>query len=253
MKKQIIIFMLGILLLASLVSAKLEYWQTKENVATNDSSVVNGTMKIHSVVVYDKKNPFGTSLNIMDFISGNNAFQFYFIYDMYVKSWNSNNPSFEISYCNITINYYPHLQNTPITLMSGEFNSESSDVFNVKYYVKLYEEETAIADIFCKLENTSVNTKLDMPSEIRIGTPTQECKACQYYEWVVQEAQITKSQTIGDNTTTIMDYIKKLFVINFEILLAFFWIFLILIVFVTISFIFMGVYWLFVYLRGLAK
>ena len=72
-------------------------------------------------------------------------------------------------------------------------------------------------------------------------------------EWSVLEKDILKADTIGDNVVTISDYIKRLFLLNFEIFLALFWIFLILMVFGAISLIFLGVYWIFALLKGVMK
>ena len=89
--------------------------------------------------------------------------------------------------------------------------------------------------------------------DMQLVTPTWECKACQLYEYSVQQKDITKAQVIGNNVVTISDYIKKLFVLNFEIWLMLFWIFLILMILVGVGLIFFGVFWVYSYLRKLTK
>jgi hypothetical protein len=73
------------------------------------------------------------------------------------------------------------------------------------------------------------------------------------YEWSLVENNIEKTRSISENIVTVSTYIKKLFLLNFEIALMIFWVFLILMVFVAIGFIFVFIFWLYVYLKRMVR
>lgn len=243
MKKEILftIFVFFLLLSINLVLAETEFWQEKQD---KD----NGTIQNHLVLFYSKGH-FGIT---DDYISGNNPYEVYFLYNIYVQKWNNDNPNYRVSKCDFIINYYGKLQNTSITLVNVSYNQSTADIMNGKYFVKLFDGDGVIADEICYFENESYN-ELYLPAEMQIVTPSWECKACQFYEWSLIERDVTKAQAIGDNVVVVSGYIKKLFLLNFETWLALFWLFLILMIFVAISFIFVGVYWLYLYLNNIMK
>ena len=83
--------------------------------------------------------------------------------------------------------------------------------------------------------------------------PTWECKECQYYEWALMERDWAKADLIGDNFVNVLGIIKQFVLLNFEIWLALFWVFLILLLFVAMSSIFLGIYWAYLFLRHTIK
>ena len=107
--------------------------------------------------------------------------------------------------------------------------------------------------MYCKKNNLSIQEGLDMPFQQQIVMPTWECKACQYYEWSLVEINIEKAKIIGENVVDTSKYIKKLFMLNFEILLALFWVLIILLLFAVIGMVFSGIYWIYIYLRSLVR
>ena len=243
MKKQILMLMLGMILLISIssISAEISYWQTKENIG-------NGTIKNHLVLFYSKGG-FGIS---DDYVSGNNPYEVYLLYNVYVNKWNTENPNYKISDCNLVIKFWGHLENTTAVVFNQTWTGTDPDVLNVKYFMRLSDGDGLLADEICDYTN-STYTGLELPAEMQIVTPSWECKACQYYEWSLVEGDVAKAQTIGDNVVSVSGYIKKFFMLNFEIWLALFWLFLIIMIFISISFIFVGVYWLFLYLKNVTK
>jgi hypothetical protein len=92
-----------------------------------------------------------------------------------------------------------------------------------------------------------------MPMEMQMVTPTNQCKSCQYYEWTKQETSISKTRVIGDYVVSVSNYIQKIILLNFEILLALFWISLILVLFIVIGLIFVPIIWLYTYLMRVMK
>lgn len=245
--KFLISFILTILLIINLciVSGELEYWQSR-----NDYG--NGTINNHLAVSYSK-----SGLDILgetgDYVSAKNKFETYLWYNMNIQSWNEANPDYQIEYCNFVVKYIGHLTSSPVILLNQTYTDADADISHDRYFVRLDDGDTMIADITCYMNNTDFH-EIDMqPMDMQLVTPTWECKECQYYEWSVQQRDITKAQVIGGNVVTIADYIKKLFILNFEIWLMLFWTFLILMIFVAIGLIFLAVYWFYVYLRKLAK
>jgi hypothetical protein len=269
MKKQMLIMMTAILLLISIniinVNSMMEYWQTKE-------SSENGTVVQNHLVTFYKKasqtvsaTPRNTFLCtyfyvycyedtgiIKDYITGNNPFEVYIWYNIYVNKWNQNNPNDKVDYCELKIQAMLHNQNVSTIIFDKNYTEADQDIMNGKYFVLLYDGDGFMADQICYFENASTSL-LDLPAEMQLVTPTWECKACGYYEWTVVERNVEKAKAVGNNVAIVMSYIQKLGLINFEIWLALFWIFLILCIFISISFIFWGIYFVFLYLRRLAK
>jgi hypothetical protein len=241
MKKQIILTIFALILLTSFVSGELEFWEQKSNMG-------NGTIQNHLTLFYSK-----SGLGIGDdYVSGNNPFEVYLLYNIYPQSWNSYNPNFKVTKCEFIIRFLGHLQNNITTILNETYTPLDNDIMKAKYFIKLNDGDSFIADEICYFENKNF-TELLMPSEMQLVTPSWECKSCQYYEWSLQERDILKAKAIGDNVVTISGYIKKLFLLNFEIWLALFWFFLILMIFTAVGLIFIGVYWLFLYMKKLTK
>lgn len=270
MKKQIIIMMIAILLLISIniinISAMMEYWQTKE-------SSENGTVVQNHLVTFYKKAPQTVSATprntflctyfhiycyedtgiIEDYITGNNPFEVYIWYNIYINKWNNDNPNDKVDYCELLIRKMPHNQNVSSIILDKNYTEQDEDIMNGKYFVLLYDGDGFMADLICHFQNNDTEDIFSAPAEMQLVTPTWECKACAYYEWTVVERNVEKAKTVGNNVATVMNYIQKLFLINFEIWLALFWIFLIMCIFMSIGFIFWGIYFVFLYLRRLAK
>ena len=241
MKKQIL-FLLCMIFLIGIASAEVKFYQDILDMG-------NGTIKNHLTFSYDK----GGYLNPHDdFVSATNSLEVYLLYDIYPQQWNGANPNFQIDFCELVIRYANHLENFTSVLINQTYTENDNDIFSVKYFVKINDGDTLYADGICHFQDTTYSQLL-LPVEIQLTTPTWECKACQYYEWSILEKDISKAETIGGNVVTVSDYIKKLFLLNFEILLALFWIGLILMIFVCLGLIFTVAYWFWLYLTKISR
>lgn len=245
MKKILFALILGVLLIG-MIHAELSFWQVKEDLG-------NSTTRNHMVFCYNKIQVSGIN-SIGDFITGDNPFESYIKYNVYVKKFNADNPAYRVDWCSFIIQ-----QSTPLTNFSTVFNqtytSSDYDTLNANYFLRMGDGDCVIADEICQY-NSSVtldSPNLILPAEMQLVAPTWECKACQYYEWSVTEKDTIKAKSVGDNVVTVSGYIQKLFSINYEIVLILFWIFLILMIFISVGLIFIGIYWVFIYLRSLAK
>jgi len=242
MKKQIILTIFAFLLLVSIsfASAEIQFWQQKYDMG-------NGTLQNHLIAFYSKGG-FGIT---DDYVSGNNPYEAYILYNIYVKKFNAENPNIKIDNCDLIVNFAGKVGNTTI-ILNKSYTEIDDDIFNAKYFIKLKDGEGIIADQICYFQNKSYDD-LEFPVDMQLVTSSWECKACQYYEWSVQEENIAKTKSIGDNIVSISNYIKQLFMLNFEIWLALFWIFLILMIFTSIGLIFIGIYWLAIYFKRIIR
>lgn len=239
MKKIISCLILAIFTI-SLASAYVEYFQQK-------SDLGNGTIKDHLFVLYNKDAGLTD-----DHVSGDNPYEFYIWYSVYPKTWNLANLNYSVSYCEWKITKSAGVGNTPSIPVDINYTELDGDVMNSKYFVQLYDGDSIGADVTCRFENSSYN-QLYLPASLQIVTPSWECKACQKYEWSLVEREIDKAKSLGDNVARVFTYIKKLFLLNFEIWLAFFWFFIIAMLFVAVGFIFMGAYFLYRFLERKMK
>jgi len=231
----ITISMIFLLTIMPMISAEIQYFQVKQDLG-------NGTIQNLITAWYDK-----TGFYSEDYITGNNPLDVYVLFNIYPKTWNSANPSSKVDYCEWKVSFWQSGNATTI-IVNENYTQYDTDIMGDKYFVRMRDGEGITAYQKCYFENHSY-TDLYLPMEMQLLTPSWECKECQYYLWSLTERDIIKAKAVGDNVVEVSTYIKKLFLLNFEIWLAFFWFFLILIIFASISLIFVGIYWLFLFLR----
>ncbi len=234
--KKIILLMIAVFLLAS-VSADMIYWQQKWE-GDGVGVVPFNVTKIHAVVNYDA--------DLNSFVTGGSQFEFYFWYDIYVQSWNELNPDYSVDWCNFTIQKFPSTSSNATFTYNRLF---TDDYRNAKYFLRLDDGDTIFADIDCHFNST--NHSLIIPASLQAVTPTWECKACQFYEWTLLERDILKAEAVGDNIVDVVAVMRSLINLNFEIWLALFWIVLIVIAVHSTGLLFIGLIWLFAYLKNL--
>lgn len=187
-----------------------------------------------------------------DHIKTGNKLQTYVLYDVYTADWNLKNTNYTVDNCNFTIEFSDVTTGQNSILYNEVFTGATTDVSRAKFFVQLDKGDSYTAVFNCKFSG-QVPELLEMPVTMSLVTPTWECKACQYYEWSKLDIDIQEAKTIGDNTLDVIQYIKALIVLNYEFVIIFFWIFLISIGMFGFSLIFIGVYWLYLYLRGVSK
>lgn len=249
MKKMIFILSAIImsLFIINLISGELQYYQFRADRG-------NGTIENRATLTYSKVNQFGFA---NDYVKANNPLEVYLQYNIYVKTFNENNPNFLVNYCTLEIQTWKKMESSPVTVFEKNYTQEDLDINKAQYFFQLFDGDQAIAVETCHYKNPSSNNSavfdLQLPAEMQFVMPTSECKACQFYLWTTQNADIVKAQSIGDDIVTITSYIQKLVILNFEVILALFWIFLILLIFVGIGFIFISIYWLYLYLSRIGK
>jgi hypothetical protein len=237
MKNKKIIVGIAFILLLNLYSIMaLEFFQTKDDIG-------NGSVRIHTSIFYSDHDLTN------NYVSSGKPLEVAINYRAYVETWNSLNIYNRVSFCNFTVSYSPRYFNSTIVLFNKMI---TNDYGTAQYFVPLRINEEAYADMVCKFSG-QVPYDLTVPSEVSVNTPTWECKACQMYEWQVQQRSIAKAESLGDTTINILSYIGQLFVINFQILISLFWIALIFIFLYSFSLIFDVMIFLIKYLQGIGK
>lgn len=240
MKKILLTLILGILLL-SFASAEIQFFQKKFDFG-------NGTIQNYMIGSY-AKTFFGVT---DDYVKGDNKYEISILYNIYPKTWNTNNPNHKITYCEMRIEQYGSFSNDTRIVFIENYTSNSSDVKNAQYFLRLDDGGGFYAYQTCYFQNQNYHA-LYLPMEMQLVTPTWECKSCQYFNWAKDYQSIAKSETIGDFIITNSGYIQKLFNINFEIILSLFWFALIVLIFISIGLLFFGVYYFYLYLKTIAK
>lgn len=224
------------ILLMNIVNAQIDFWQTLED--RGNKSVLN-----HIFLSY-------TNLND-DFVSGGNTYQGYIWYSVYVKQFNENNPNYRIDFCNITITQYTDLGIR--VLLSRIYTKRDIDAKGLQQFFNMRSGDYLIADELCVFNPLANQSDLTIPAEMQLVVPTWECKSCQEYNYASTSLTIDKTSVIGQNTASITNFIRKLVALNFEIILSLFWIFLILMIFLAVSFIFLGFFYLYRYIERMTK
>lgn len=236
MKSKIIFGFITMLLLVSMLSSvsAVQYFQQRSFI-NNDTTRVFGSI---SHIAGD-----GTDSTI----KSGDPLELFVETTVTLKTWNINNPEFAVDHCNYTVTLLPHLSPIGVIQFNRTFEADEEER-DFKQFIRLFEGDGMNANIDCVFTG---NRTIETPADLTFVTPTWECKKCQAFEWTLLERDIAKAKSIGANTVEVGGFIKKLVFLNFEIVLAVFWLLLILISFVATSLIFVGLYWVFLYIRTL--
>lgn len=248
----LVVLLLGMILLFSpLISSRLQFYQQQFINPIRNGTMINGTISDFIQINYDK--------SLDDYITSSNPLEVYLFYNIYVNQWTHDNPSSQIDYCNLTIKQsIDRSSNASLSVIySASWTNTSFDVQGGKYFLQMQDGDFVQAYIDCKYHNPNLlfNPKINMevPESLQLVTTTWECKACQFYEYTVQQRAINKANSISDFRQSTINHIFSLINIVFDLILALFWFAMIIILFVAISLIMMGFYWIYLYFDKVAK
>jgi len=176
-----------------------------------------------------------------------------------LADWNSQYPNSTIDYCIMRIKethqlktkdgYIPNI----VWSLNRTFTTEDIAVAENQFrqFVILYPYEYAEVYADCHFigENQTIITTLTF----KIVAPTWNCKPCQYY----QNFKANFDDLIGDaieiNINRINDNTKLILGWNIELWMTLFWIIRIIMLFAVISAIFLGLYWVWTFIKTIAK
>jgi hypothetical protein len=233
MRKEIIILFVALILLINQVSA-LEFFQYIQDRGNN-------TIRSHGYVFYSMQD--GTE----NYINDGKPLEFYIDYYALIDTWNNINPKNNVTYCNLAGIQYSNITGST----TQAFNKNlTGDVSNSKQFVVLYPDDSLSINLDCFYQN---NATLIMPANFQIVTPSFACKSCQFYKWTLSTIESNKVKTLKTNFFLTFEYIKKIILLNYEVIIILYWIVLISLLLFSVSMIFYGAYWVYLFLRRQLK
>lgn len=235
------------LLSFDLVLSGVQFYQVKQDRG-------NGTIRNRISMLYQKEGFYDLNFNQLtnDYVLGKSPFECYIQYSFNVQSSNLLNINNQVNYCNLKIWVWKHLEPNQTLVFEKNFTESMPDTTNAQYFFQLYDGDQAISQQECYFVNRT-SYPFDFPADMQMIQPTSQCKSCQFYLWSKQEADISKAQIIGNNFVLISNYVQRLVILNFEIIIVLFWVLIILSLFIAVGLIFMGGYWIFLYLWQVIK
>lgn len=226
------------------------------------------TTRNYMRISYVEENFYSTGLfgipfkhEIDNYVPKGQPYETYITYGLEpLNDWNSRYPNSRIDYCTIIINDY-RLINTAgggqdwgvITSLNRTFTTNDVAVTKEQFRHFLILNKGEFARVFFDCHFAGTNLTIDTPTSLKITAPTFECKACQYYEEfqksfdeIVGDAIDTYSQRITQNNNMFVGW-------NFDIITTAFWIVQIVVVLAIIGMIFLGLYWIYRFLKNLVE
>jgi len=169
------------------------------------------------------------SSQFTDYLDGATPLEVKIKYNSYVDFWNKANPQYLVDYCDLQITYQPYysilynVTQTPSVVLF--YKNFTTTIDNGQYFVRLKKGDTAYVRFNCYFINDAL---LEAPANFVFITPTENCQECQYYEWNKIERTLTKVGEISSFKTKILGYIVRFLDYNYEVILIFYYIFLII-------------------------
>lgn len=198
----------------------------------------NVTSEIFSSVQYGN--------SVYNTVSGGNPYQTYISYHTNIESWNNQvlaqNLTSSVKYCTLSVEFQNSFSNG--TTLIYQINI-TDDQPNGQYFVNsnLLNSYYTRADCVFDTPQGLDDAGTSMPMDFTIVTPTYQCRACQFYNWMNSIVQSERALTLQDYTTANLGYISSFFGLVYEIFYIGFWVFLILLLLTSIGLIFLGMYW----------
>lgn len=232
-------------------SAEVQYYTVKNTNFTSGGVSMTNVTRLHTWIWY--------RADANDYIGSGRPFEFAIGYQIQnLSDWNSVYPQYHIDYCQFWIrqtiiqrNTFGQIINsTQITTFKSTFTPENVSYFNLQKFVQLKDGESALIDWDCYFPYGT--TTSNIPVTVEITSPTRECKACQYYEYSKIERDSAVAENVASNTASIFTYIKEFISLNFEVIIIFFWIFMLASLFIALGMIFIGIYWFYLFIKRLS-
>lgn len=189
-----------------------------------------------------------------DTITSGEPYQFYIWYHGNIEQWNEVSQNNSVQYCSLKVDISKgvsilnrsltsNTNSTPYTIFQKNF---TEDIQSAKQFVNLYPYDSAFIYLDCKFENPSERpNQFIIPMDYSFVAPTQECVACQYYEWATDQVTINKARSLGEYTNENVSMIYDFFIKFYELVVVAFWIFMILLVILAVGLMFFAIYWVF--------
>lgn len=236
MKNKMLFLVLGMMLLVNMISIDaVSYQQVKQDRGNN-------TIRNFAFI-------FNGQDGTPNYIPNGKPLELQVKYRTYIETWNNANYNNTVSYCNLKIAQLYHTINSSTILFNGNFTGDTADSL---FFLQLADRDGAEIYLECYFTNNAPVT-LEIPADFSIVSTSWECKACQLYEWSLVEKSVAVADNVQSKTSLTFNYITKLFLLNYEIVVFGFWILLILLLLLTVGLIFSGIAFLYKYIEGIAK
>jgi hypothetical protein len=183
-----------------------------------------------------------------DKLNNNNPFQAQVTYSANIDSWNKVNLNNNVIYCNFSVRYFKSNSSNKYLFSDILYNDSGVK----KYFIVLYPDDAVYNYMNCYFSSNRPN-RADIPATMEIKTPTWECKACQYYEWSKIAPTLYKSSSFLSSKNETLGFITSFFIMIYGDIVVLFWIFMIYLLLFSLSLIFLGIYWIVLYLQRLTK
>ena len=179
--------------------------------------------------------------NYNNYVKRNKPLELYVDYQCQdIKKWNDDYPQYAIDEIKLTaieshrvleqgelVNLTQGNTTAILSAMNTPFNSR-------KLFFRLFDRDTLLVDLDTFFSGKAVS---DSPCSFQIIYPTWDCDSCNEYKEAVMDSDITESNRITANKNLVLGYIGRFFQINLEILLIAFWIIIISVFLLIVSFI----------------
>ena len=197
---------------------------------------------------------------IDNFVPRGQPYQAYLTYGLQpLNEWNSQYPYSTIDYCTIIVKEW-HLVNTAdggedwsvVTSLNKTFTTQDTGVTEGSFRQFFILNKGDFARIYFDCHFTGTNLTISTPTRMTITAPTYECKACQYYEEFKKSFDDVIGDAIETYTQRILGNIHLFIGWNFELVILGFWLAQIIAFLGIIGIIFLGLWWVWRFLKRMA-
>lgn len=230
----ILVILLSFILISMNLASAVQQFQVKEFPESN-----NKTTLVRGILSYS------TTDTTKNFIKSSNPLQLYILYDTSIETWNIDNPSYHVSYCNLRVYKVPLISNGSILIFNRTYFDDNK---NLKFFINLKDGETATSEMSCIFTGIRP-TVLELPADTTYVIPTQGCRACQELQWSEIEVTLSKTASLNQFINDNFDTIKQFVSLNYEFWIIMFWTGLIILLLMTISLIFTAIYWVYLVIK----
>jgi hypothetical protein len=236
MSNKMLFLILGIMLLVNMMSIDaVSYQQVKQDRGNN-------TIRNYAFI-------FNGQDGTPNYIPNGKPLELQVKYRTYIQTWNIANYNNTVSYCNLKIKQLYHGVNTSTLLFEKNF---TGDIIDSQYFLQLGDRDGSQIFLECYFTNNAPVT-LEIPADFSIVSTSWECKSCQRYTWSLVEKSVAVADNVQSKTSLTFNYITKLFLLNYEIVVFGFWILMILLLLLTVGLIFSGMAFIYKYIERIAK
>src|SRR4030042_3496075 len=246
MKSKLFLICMFILILMPFIVGELFLWTT-ENINEVDSTVTQ-----HSYYQFDDTSAY--------WIGRTKGVIMNFVYVIEPLPYNLSGYGGEVDWCNLSINHLNHIYNSDSELInttSTLYNVYTGGVTNLStgtIDITVFDKDSILVDMECHYTNSStLYVENVLVGQYTTYFPSFECKGCSDYSLEELSNEIDRSDEIALDQTRIYENIQGIISLIFKLWLIVNWLIKIAFVVISISLIFIGVYYLYHLFKDVEK